>query len=145
MDNNKIMSKDGLVEVKPYITRHVNHIDNLSDYDILQNYILNILILDIGDFLPNCVHVIKSHTERFHLLWNGSMKAEIRTRDTDKPYKENDICVMIDGFNDMGIWVCSGNILLVRISHIDTFSMPDQYSVLLNYDIVCKIRLLINK
>lgn len=145
MYNNKIMSRDGLVEIKPYITKNIENIKDLSDYEILERYLLFNNTLNIDTYPPNCIHVIKSHTERFHLIWNESIKAEIRSRDKDKPYKEHDICIMIDGYNDMGVWVCSGNVLLVRISYIDTFSMPDQYSVLLNYEIISKIRLLINK
>lgn len=91
-----------------------------------------------SDILNNKTHYLKSYIDRFQLLWTGKVRAEIRSRDSERNYKENDIAVLIEGHSEQGIWIGTGNVLTFKIKHLDTFGLSKD-NVLLHYELLTRV------
>ena len=83
-------------------------------------------------------HYLKSYTDRFQLLWENKVRAEIRPLDPKRNYKVGDNCYLIEGHSDQGVWIGTGNVLSFKIKHVDTFGLGKD-SVLLHYELITKV------
>lgn len=114
----------------------------VHDIDLINKPVekdLFIISRDINlDILNNKTHYLKSYIDRFQLLWTGKVRAEIRSRDSERNYKENDIVVLIEGHSEQGIWIGTGNVLTFKIKHLDTFGLSKD-NVLLHYELLTRV------
>ncbi len=84
-------------------------------------------------------HYLKSFIDRFELLWENKVRAEIRSLDIKRNYKVGDNCYLIEGYSDMGIWIPTQRVLSLKIKHLDLHGVAPG-NVLIHYDLLLKIK-----
>lgn len=129
-------------ENKNLINNNKELYPHMVDTHLIDKPIYNALTVMSYDYdlntKDNKTHYLKSYIDRFQLLWTGKIRAEVRSKDTNRDYKEGDICILIEGLSDQGVWIGTGNVLSFKIKHVDTFGLGKD-NVLLHYELLTKI------